>query len=62
MAYRRVSLTLWTIKPAGTIYHEHVSYWALGPMIYLFSKYGMQVVNVERLPLHHGQLRVFMQR
>jgi len=45
-----------------TIYHEHVSYWALGPMVYLFNHHGMQVVNVERLPLHHGQLRVFVQR
>ena len=45
-----------------TIYHEHVSYWTLGPMIYLFNKYGMHVVDVERLPLHHGQLRVFVHR
>lgn len=45
-----------------TIYHEHVSYWALGPMMTLFEKHGMQVVDAERLPLHHGQLRVFVQR
>jgi hypothetical protein len=45
-----------------TIYHEHISYWALGPMMYLFEKHGMQVVNAERLPLHHGQLRVTIQR
>ena len=45
-----------------TIYHEHVSYWALAPMVYLFNRHGMHVVNVERLPLHHGQLRVFVQR
>lgn len=45
-----------------TIYHEHVSYWALAPMVYLFSKFGMQVVHAERLPLHHGQLRVTVQR
>jgi SAM-dependent methyltransferase len=45
-----------------TIYHEHVSYWALGPMMYLFNKFGMEVVDVERIPLHHGQLRVFVQR
>jgi SAM-dependent methyltransferase len=45
-----------------TIYHEHVSYWALGPMIHLFNRAGMEVVNVERVPLHHGQLRVFVQR
>ena len=49
-------------KAFDTIYHEHVSYWALGPMIYLFEKNGMQIVHVERVPLHHGQLRVFVQR
>jgi SAM-dependent methyltransferase len=45
-----------------TIYHEHVSYWALGPMIKLFARYGMEPVRVERLPLHHGQIRVTVQR
>ncbi len=45
-----------------TVYHEHVSYWALKPMQYLFARHGMQVVNAERLPLHHGQLRVTVQR
>jgi len=45
-----------------TIYHEHVSYWALGPMVHLFDRAGMEVVHVERLPLHHGQIRVFVQR
>jgi SAM-dependent methyltransferase len=45
-----------------TIYHEHVSYWALGPMMYLFDNAGMEVVHVEHLPIHHGQLRVFVQR
>lgn len=43
-----------------TIYHEHVSYWALTPMQRLFADHGMQIVDVERLPLHHGQLRVFV--
>ena len=45
-----------------TIYHEHVSYWSLGAAITLFEKYGMTVVNAERLPLHHGQLRLSVQR
>jgi hypothetical protein len=45
-----------------TIYHEHVSYWALGPMTRLFSQHGMEIVHVERLPIHHGQLRVAVQR
>jgi hypothetical protein len=31
-------------------------------MVYLFGTHGMQVVDAERLPLHHGQLRVTVQR
>jgi SAM-dependent methyltransferase len=45
-----------------TVYHEHVSYWALGPMIELFSRHGLRVADVERLPIHHGQLRVAVER
>jgi len=45
-----------------TIYHEHVSYWALGPMLRLLDEHNLEVVHVERLPIHHGQLRVFVQR
>jgi hypothetical protein len=45
-----------------TVYHEHVSYWALGPMKRLFERHGMAVVDAERVPLHHGQLRVHVQR
>lgn len=45
-----------------TVYHEHISYWGLGPMIRLFRDNGMEVVDAERLPLHHGQLRVTVQR
>jgi SAM-dependent methyltransferase len=45
-----------------TVYHEHVSYWALGPMKQLFEMHGMNVIDAERVPLHHGQLRVHVQR
>ncbi len=45
-----------------TIYHEHISYWALGPMKWLFERNGMMVADAERVPLHHGQLRVHVQR
>ena len=45
-----------------TVYHEHVSYWALAPMIRLFESHGMEVVRAERLPIHHGQLRATVQR
>jgi SAM-dependent methyltransferase len=45
-----------------TVYHEHVSYWALAPMKRLFERHGMRVVDAQRVPLHHGQLRVHVQR
>ena len=45
-----------------TVYHEHVSYWGLGPMKRLVERNGMRVVDAERVPLHHGQLRVHVQR
>jgi len=45
-----------------TIYHEHVSYWRLGSIARLFEQYGMEVVRAELLPLHHGQIRVTIQR
>ena len=45
-----------------TIYHEHVSYWGLGPAMKLFDRHGFQIVDIKRMPIHHGQLRVFVQR
>jgi hypothetical protein len=45
-----------------TVYHEHVSYWALGPLLRLCDRFGFDVVRAERLPLHHGQLRATMMR
>ena len=31
------------------IYHEHLSYFALTPLKYLFEKFGIKIVNLERL-------------
>jgi hypothetical protein len=45
-----------------TVYHEHVSYWALAPMQRLFARHGMEIVHAERLPIHHGQLRATIRR
>ena len=45
-----------------TVYHEHVSYWALGPLVRLVEDTDLEVVRAERLPIHHGQLRVTIQR
>ena len=33
------------------IYHEHLSYFALTPLKFLFNKFGIKIVNFERLNL-----------
>ncbi|MBI5801716.1 MAG: methyltransferase domain-containing protein [Verrucomicrobia bacterium] len=42
-----------------TIYHEHVFYFTLTALRPLFIRHGLEVIRVERLPIHGGSLRVF---
>ena len=42
-----------------TIYHEHVFYFSLIPLVSLFRRQGLEVFHVERLPIHGGSLRLF---
>ena len=42
-----------------TIYHEHLCYFSLSSLVKLFARHGLEVVNVEKLPIHGGSLRVF---
>jgi SAM-dependent methyltransferase len=43
-----------------TIYHEHLCYFSLRSLTPLFERHGLHVVDVERIPLHGGSLRVFV--
>ena len=45
-----------------TIYHEHLSYFSIHPLVYLFQKFGMVVVDIRQVPVHGGSIRVFVQR
>ena len=42
-----------------TIYHEHVFYFTLTPLVPLFARHGLEVFHVERIPIHGGSLRLF---
>ncbi|MQP64905.1 methyltransferase domain-containing protein [Niveispirillum sp. SYP-B3756] len=42
-----------------TIYHEHFSYLALGPVRSILAAQGLRVFDVQELPTHGGSLRVF---
>jgi SAM-dependent methyltransferase len=44
-----------------TIYHEHLCYFSLRAVRALFARHGLRLVDVERLPIHGGSLRVFLQ-
>lgn len=43
-----------------TIYHEHVFYFNVTPLLPLFSQHGLQIFRVEKLPIHGGSLRVYV--
>ncbi len=45
-----------------TIYHEHLSYFALAPLSRLFDSAGMRLFDVHRVPIHGGSLRIFAGR
>ncbi|HEX5889777.1 MAG TPA: class I SAM-dependent methyltransferase, partial [Pyrinomonadaceae bacterium] len=42
-----------------TVYHEHLSYFSLTALDALFSRNGLTVQKVERLPIHGGTLRIY---
>ncbi len=41
-----------------TIYHEHLCYFSLTALDQLFRRHDLQVLDVERIPIHGGSLRV----
>lgn len=45
-----------------TIYHEHLCYYSLTALDRLFRRHGLTIVNVERLAIHGGSLRIFAAR
>lgn len=42
-----------------TIYHEHLCYFSLTALTRLFQQHGLTIVDVERLAIHGGSLRIF---
>ena len=45
-----------------SIFHEHLCYFSVTSFKNLFAAHGLRLVDVERIPLHGGSLRVFFQR
>jgi hypothetical protein len=45
-----------------TIYHEHLRFYSLRPMIEIFGRAGFSIFDVERVPTHGGSIRVWADR
>jgi SAM-dependent methyltransferase len=45
-----------------TVFHEHISYFSLKPLIPFFERMGMEVIEAQRQPTKGGSLRLTMQR
>jgi hypothetical protein len=43
-----------------TIYHEHLCYYSLTSLAYLFGQHNLVIQDVERIPIHGGTLRLFV--
>lgn len=42
-----------------SIYHEHLKFYSMRPLIELFARHGFTVVDVDRIPNYGGSIRVF---
>lgn len=49
-------------KEFDTIYHEHLRFYALKPLELLFKKYGMSLVDAERISAAGGSIRVYAKK
>jgi novobiocin biosynthesis protein NovU/D-mycarose 3-C-methyltransferase len=45
-----------------TIYHEHLSYFAIAPLARLFEGADMELFDIHHVPIHGGSIRIFAGR
>ncbi len=43
-----------------TIYHEHLSYITVKPLIRFFKKFNLEIIDVQQRDIHGGSIRVFV--
>jgi hypothetical protein len=45
-----------------TIYHEHLRYYSVSSLAYLFEMHGLEIIHVRQIPTHGGSIRVYAAR
>lgn len=44
------------------VYHEHLQYYGIRPLIGFFRKFGLEIFDVEHLPTQGGSVRVYVKK
>lgn len=44
------------------IYHEHLSYIAATPLVFVLNRFGLEIFDIDTVSSHGGSLRVFIQK
>lgn len=44
------------------VYHEHVSQFTVKSLVDLFARFGLEIFDIARLPVHGGSMRVFVRK
>tara|TARA_B100000965_G_scaffold75327_1_gene59638 strand:- start:1231 stop:2469 length:1239 start_codon:yes stop_codon:yes gene_type:complete len=45
-----------------TIYHEHLRYYSLDSLNFLFKKHNLEIIDTKEIPTHGGSIRVYAAR
>lgn len=53
-------LSLVTGMQWDSIYHEHLRYYSLKPLIYLFKLFNMDIFDAEKITTHGGSIRIYV--
>ena len=47
-------------KLFDTIYHEHLDYHSIIPLISFFKKIGLKIINIKKIATHGGSIRIYV--
>lgn len=45
-----------------TIYQEHLSYFSVKPLLRLFERFNLKIIDIKRIDVHGGSLRMFIEK
>jgi 2-polyprenyl-3-methyl-5-hydroxy-6-metoxy-1,4-benzoquinol methylase len=45
-----------------TCYHEHLSYYSIKPLIKLFKKHDMKIIDIKKIDIHGGTIRIYISK